>query len=157
MEFTQVTIETLNDLIQINNDRIVGYEKAIDESTQKDSDLKILFATMIDQSREIRNALGKEVQVLGADMDTGTTNSGKIYRAWMDVKAVFTGHDRYTVLANCEAGEDAAQKAYSAALLSEELPAYLREMVSTQKQMLKSSHDEIKALRDREKENNSQS
>ncbi|MCW3108895.1 MAG: NAD-dependent aldehyde dehydrogenase [Segetibacter sp.] len=151
MESTQKTIEILNDLIEINNDRITGYERAIEELSQKDADMKIIFATMIDQSREARNALGKEVQVLGADMETGTTNSGKIYRAWMDVKAVFTGHDRKTVLNNCEFGEDAAQKAYDAALLFEELPAYLREMVSKQKHILKSSHDEIKALRDQEK------
>ncbi len=146
------TIEILNDLIQINNDRIVGYERAIEELTQKDSDLKVIFATMIDQSREARNALGKEVQVLGKDMDTGTTNSGKIYRGWMDVKAIFTGHDRLTVLKNCETGEDAAQKAYNTALESKALPAYLHEMVSQQKQVLKASHDEVKALRDQEKE-----
>lgn len=150
MESSQKTIEILNDLIQINNDRITGYERAVEELTQKDADLKTLFAGMIDESRQIRNALGKEVQVLGADMDKGTTNSGKIYRAWMDVKAVFTGHDRKTVLNNCEFGEDAAQKAYDAALLSEELPAYLRDMVSTQKHILKASHDEIKALRNQE-------
>lgn len=97
-------------------------------------------------------ALGTEVQALGGEMKSGTstTNSGKIYKAWMDVKAVFTGHDRKTVLNNCEFGEDAAQKAYDAALLSEDLPAYLREMVSKQKHILKGSHDEIKALRDRE-------
>src|SRR5205085_11389979 len=151
MESSQKTIEILNDLIQINNDRITGYERAIEELKDNDSDLKTLFATMIDESRQIRNALGKEVQVFGGDMDQGTTNSGKIYRAWMDVKAVFTGHDRKTVLNNCEFGEDAAQKAYDAALLSEELPAYLREIVSQQKHVLKASHDEIKALRDQEK------
>jgi len=107
---------------------------------------------MIDESRQVRNALGKEVQVFGGEMKSGTstTNSGKIYKAWMDVKAVFTGHDRKTVLNNCEFGEDAAQKAYNAALMSEELPAYLREMVSKQKHILKASHDEIKALRDQE-------
>ncbi len=98
-------------------------------------------------------ALGKEVQGLGGEMIAGddTTNSGKIYKAWMDIKAVFTGHDRKTVLNNCEFGEDAAQKAYDAALLSEDLPAYLREMVSRQKHVLKASHDEIKALRDQER------
>ncbi len=42
----------------------------------------------------------------------GTTEMGKIYRAWMDVKAVFTGENRHTILSNCEAGEDATQKAY---------------------------------------------
>lgn len=153
MEHTKETIVILNDLIEINNDRIIGYEKAIHELKDGDHDLKTLFAGMIDESRQARMALGKEVQALGGEMESGsaTTNSGKIYKAWMDVKAVFTGHDRKTVLNNCEFGEDAAQKAYDAALLSEDLPAYLREMFSKQKQVLKGSHDEIKTLRDNEK------
>ena len=148
MENTKATIEILNDLIEINNDRIKGYERAIEELKDSDGDLRILFENMIDQSRRARLALGKEVQVLGADMDTGTTTSGKIYKAWMDIKAVFTGHDRKTVLANCEFGEDAAQKAYDAALGSEHLPAFLREMIQKQKQELRESHNEIKAFRD---------
>lgn len=108
---------------------------------------------MIDESREARNALGVEVQVLGADMEPAdaTTTSGKIYKAWMDVKAIFTGHNRHTVLSNCEFGEDAAQKAYKIALEDEHLPAYLRQMIEQQKQKFKGSHDEIKALRDHEK------
>jgi hypothetical protein len=39
---------------------------------------------MIDESREFRNVLGREVQVLGGEMAEGTMTSGKIYRAWMD-------------------------------------------------------------------------
>lgn len=153
MGHTEASIEILNDLIEINNDRIIGYEKAIDELKDGDEDLKTLFAGMIAESRKIRMALGQEVQGLGGEMKSGTatTNSGKIYKAWMDVKAVFTGHNRQTVLNNCEFGEDAAQKAYSIALSDEELPAYLRDMLSQQKQQLKGSHDEIKALRDAEK------
>ena len=76
--------------------------------------------------------------------------SGKIYRAWMDIKAMFSGKDRHTVLSNCETGEDAAQKAYNTALAEEDLPHFLHEMISSQKQILKDSHDEIKALRDQE-------
>lgn len=148
MQATIETIEILNDLIQINNDRIDGYEKALHETKAEDADLKALFSSMISESHEIRMALGTEVNALGGEMDNSTTTSGKIYRAWMDFKAVFTGHDRHTVLANCEAGEDAAQKAYRDALRDEDLPAYLREMISEQQQMLKRSHDRVKALRD---------
>lgn len=148
MQATMETIEILNDLVQINNDRIDGYEKALGELKQEDNDLKALFSSMISESHEIRLALGTEVNALGGDMETSTTTSGKIYRAWMDVKALFTGHDRHTVLANCERGEDAAQKAYNTALEDEDLPAYLREMVAEQQQTLKRSHDKIKALRD---------
>lgn len=151
MQATLETIEILNDLIQINNDRIDGYEKALKELKEEDTDLRALFSSMISESHEIRLALGTEVNALGGDMETSTTTSGKIYRAWMDVKALFTGHDRHTVLANCERGEDAAQKAYITALEDEDLPAYLREMVMEQQQTLRRSHDQIKQLRDTNK------
>lgn len=145
---TKETIEVLNDLVAINNDRIAGYEKALDETKETDEDLKSLFTSMIDESRKIRLDLAAEVQALGGEYDRGTTASGKLYRAWMDVRAVFTGHDRYTVLANCERGEDAAQNAYKEALNANHLPAYIRTILSGQKQTLKASHDKIKLLRD---------
>lgn len=148
MQNTKDTIEILNDLIQINNDRIEGYEKAIKESKPEDEDLKVLYASMIAESHRIRIALATEVQALGAEPEQGTTTSGKIYRAWLDVKAVFTGHDRHAVLENCEAGEDATQKAYRTALNSDVLPAFIRELLVQQEQALRESHDEIKALRD---------
>ena len=154
MENTKETIDILNDLILINNDRIAGYEKAMEElkekhaAHQEDLDLIVLFEKMIDESRELRNALGREVQVLGGEMAEGTMNSGKIYRVWMDLKAIFSGKDRHTVLENCEAGEDAAQKAYTEALAEEALPHFLHDMISGQKELLMESHDEIKSLRD---------
>ena len=146
MENNTATIETLNDLIMINNDRIAAYEKAMEELKGKENDLTILFEKMIDESRDMRNALGREVQVLGGEMAEGTMASGKIYRAWMDIKAVFTGHDMHTVLENCHTGEHAAQRAYAAALEEKTMPHFLRDMVSAQQQTLQSSHDEIKAL-----------
>ena len=157
MQTATETKHILNDLILINNDRIAGYEKAIGELKSKDGataeniDLVVLFERMIDESRENRNALGQEVQVLGGEMAEGTMTSGKIYRAWMDVKSLFTGKDRHAILAACETGEDAAQKAYNAALEEEDLPDFLRDIIAEQKDVLLDSHDEIKALRDQSK------
>jgi uncharacterized protein (TIGR02284 family) len=148
MQNTKETIEVLNDLILVNNDRITGYEKAIRETRPEDEDLKILYATMIAESHRNKIALASEVQVLGAEIEKGTTAGGKIYRAWMDVKAVFTGHNRHAILSNCEAGEDAAKKAYHDALEHEALPVYIRELLVRQEEALQSSHDEIRALRD---------
>ena len=148
MENKQTNIQILNDLIEINNDRIEGYEKAIKELGGKEADLDTLFLSLIDQSRKLRNELGTEVQSLGEQMESGTTATGKIYRAWMDVKAAFSGDDRQTVLNSCEFGEDAAQKAYRSALESDDLSGYLRELITRQKQDLKASHDKVKALRD---------
>ena len=145
------TVNILNDLVKINNDRIEGYEKALKDLKDEDADLKPLFLSFIDQSRKIKMTLGTELEVLGGDIDQGTTGSGSLYRAWMDLKATFTGHTRHAVLAACEYGEDAAQKAYETALNTEHIPAHLVDILMDEKENLKASHNQVKALRDQSK------
>ena len=149
--------EVLNDLIEINNDRITGYEKAADETKDTDVDLQAIFHKMADESRKYKSELTQAVGNLGGDPETSaTTNSGKIYRIWMDVKATFTGHNRHAILENCEFGEDAAQKAYKMALESDaEMDADTRQLITSQQSTLKASHDIIKKYRDVEKTVNS--
>ena len=145
-------IGILNDLVRINQDRVVGYEKAIDELKDGDADLKTLFQRYIMESREYGQELTQEVSRLGGNPADGTTNSGKIYRVWMDLKATITGHDRETVLNNCEFGEDAAQKAYDTALNADvDFEPSIRDLVVRQKASLKVGHDEVKRLRDMHK------
>ena len=149
MERNSELIEVLNDLIQINNDRVRGYEKASNELSAADVDLKAMFAQMSSESRKYATELSAEVGRLGGEPSTSTTASGKIYRAWMDVKAVFTGKDRHAVLENCEFGEDAAQKAYDEALKSDAtMDTNIRQMITNQKSALRTSHDTIKKYRD---------
>jgi uncharacterized protein (TIGR02284 family) len=141
-------IEILNDLVEINNDRIEGYKKAIHELKEEDLDLKSLFDKMIAQSMAIKSDLSREIEVFKGDMETGTTTRGKIYRSWMSVKAVFTGHGRQAILENCEYGEDAAQDAYEEALESEVLPDFIIQILEQQQSTLRDSHDKIRELRD---------
>lgn len=142
-------IEALNDLIKINNDRIEGYERAIKELKDgEDTDLKALFTNMVSESVNYKRELQSLVKEYGGETEEGTTTSGKLYRTWMDVKAVFTGGDRKTVLSNCEAGEDAAQRAYKMALEDEDVMEQTKELIRQQKSAMRTSHDKIKALRD---------
>ena len=147
MEKSREIVEVLNDLVMINNDRINGYQRAVKELKSGDTDLKSLFDQMIVESQQIKSDLAHEIQVLHGDVEDGTTEMGKIYRAWMEVKAVFTGDSRHTILSNCEAGEDAAQRAYTKALETEKLPAFLRDLLKTQQAHLRESHDQIRDLR----------
>jgi len=143
------TAEVLNDLIRINNDRIAGYERADNETETQDADLKALFRDMASESRKYVSELSKHVAGSGEQPADGTTTSGKIYRAWMDIKATFTGKDRKAILASCEFGEDAAQKAYDTALKSDaELPTEIRQLIMDQKTSLRKSHDQVKRMRD---------
>lgn len=142
-------VGVLNDLIRINHDRVVGYEKAIDELKDEDADLKTLFRRYINESSEFSHELTQEVNRLGGSPADGTTNSGKIYRVWMDLKAAITGKDRKTILDNCEFGEDAAQKAYDMALNADiDYEPSIRDLIVRQKATLKAGHDEVKRLRD---------
>ena len=154
MSTSTVNTETLNDLVQINTDRTKGFENALkqlqEEGVQEEAtsaDLKSLFLSYIDQSRRFKMELAKEVEVLGSDIETDTSTSGKIHRAWIDLKTTFTGHSTHSILEECEFGEDAILKAYDSAL-EERLPAYITDMLNDQLAELTEAHDEIKALRD---------
>lgn len=148
METNEKNAEILNDLVEINNDRVRGYEKAVAETQTEDADLRELFISMANESKGYLAELKPMVQQNGAEVEEGTTARGKIYRVWMDVKAVITGHNRKAILDSCEYGEDAAQRAYSSALDAEELSADVRKLITEQKAKLKRSHDKIKAMRD---------
>ena len=144
--------EVLNDLIKINNDRVQGYEKAAEDIKSYDVDLQPIFYKMANDSRKYVAELTNEVERLGGEPATGTSSGGKIHRAWMDVKATFSGKDRQSMLESCEFGEDAAQKAYREALASDaEIDADTRQLITDQQSSLKTSHDIIKKYRDAQK------
>ena len=142
------TIDVLNSLITINNDRIEGYETASKETDEPD--LKSLFAKFISTSQKCKQELVMEVNMLGGEEAEGTKVSGKFFRGWMDVKAALTGKDRKAILNSCEFGEDEALETYEEALQneSEHLTADHETMIYTQKSLLKADHDHVKAMRD---------
>jgi len=142
-------ISALNDLIKYNHDRITGYEKGIEGTT--DDDLKTLFAEYIEQSKKNINELTEHLHVLGGEPATGTTIAGKFYHTWIDVKAKFTKKDRQSILSDCEYGEDIANAAYRKALDDKELiwkDDKVVTILSHQLKDLKNAHDTVKALRD---------
>jgi len=149
MEANKDLIEVLNDLIRINHDRTDGYHKAVEELKPTDIDLKTMFTNMANTSVEYANALAAEVRNLGGAPAADSTQSGKLYRVWMDIRSGISARDRKSVLALCEFGEDAALKAYNLALESDaEIPADVRQVIMEQKTALQSSHDVVKRYRD---------
>jgi uncharacterized protein (TIGR02284 family) len=149
MATNEKLVSVLNNLIEINNDRIAGYEKAEQESKTHDSDLQAIFHSMANDSRKFVRELTQAVINLGGEFSTDTTNKGKVYRVWMDIKATFAGNDREAMLDACEFGEDAAQKAYTETLASDtEISPQIRTIIAEQQAALKTAHDLIKKYRD---------
>ena len=137
-------VETLNDLVKINHDRIEGYRKA-EEQAKENVDLKAIFVAKQKQSEAFAQDLKKNISSLGGEYSTDTTKSGKIFRAWMDVKNTFKPSDRSSILESCEFGEKAALDAYSASLESDaEIPSEVRQLILAQKEDIVQSHETIK-------------
>lgn len=137
----------INSLIIINNDRYEGYKTAADET--KDADLKAMFTSFSTQSKGFGAELKKFVDHDEEPGKDETTNSGKLFRVWMDLKSAVSGNDRKAILSSCEFGEDAAKKTYEDVLKdTSHLPAETLDTIKRQQTEIKQAHDKVKALRD---------
>jgi uncharacterized protein (TIGR02284 family) len=147
MDPNEKIVEILNDLVQINNDRVEGYERASKETGE--GDLKSLFSEMAAKSHMLKSQLISEITKRSGEPTHSTTASGKVFRVWMDFKAALTAKNRKAILSSCEFGEDAAQEVYESALKNgDKLPNDVYQLVSEQKLKLGIDHDRIKMLRD---------
>ena len=144
----QKSIDALNTLIEINNDRIEGYETAFKET--EETDLKTLFGQLAQTSHECKEELVDQVEELGGTPVEGTRVSGKFFRTWKDVKAALTSKDRKAILNSCEYGEDVAVGVYKKVLDNDsaDLTSDQVDIVEEQYALIKADHDTIKSLRD---------
>ena len=147
MATTENTTGVINELIEINNDRTAGFEKAIEDINDENIDLKSLFEEYAQQSRKNVQELSAIVGS-AAHLEDDKSVSGTLHRAWIDVKSLFGGSDRASILSEAERGEDAIKKAYKDALSEGDLPSDAVGIISTQAQKINTAHDQIKALRD---------
>lgn len=141
------TVDALNRLVEINNDRIEGYKTAA--SVTDEQALKALFGRFAQGSQTCRTELAKEITSLAGTPTEGTKNSGKLFRAWMDVKAALTSNDRKGIFNSCEFGEANALVTYENVLTRdrEHLSSSHISMINKQMSMLKGDHGMVRSIR----------
>ncbi|HAC15411.1 MAG TPA: hypothetical protein DCE78_05630 [Bacteroidetes bacterium] len=140
------TIDALNQLVEINNDRIEGYQKAAENTEERD--LKELFSRFEQTSMNCKRELTTEIQKFGGKVIEGTTTSGKFFRTWMDFKSALTGKDRKAILNSCEYGEESADDTYQTVLSdeSEYLSPLQQSMIREQHNKLRADRSKIKSM-----------
>jgi uncharacterized protein (TIGR02284 family) len=143
-----ITKTSLKPLIMVNNDRHEGYTTAAELT--KDNDLKGVFTRLSEQSRSFADELRRHAdkgEEVGRDE---TSISGKLSRTWLSIKSAVTANDRKSILSSCIAAEKNIGETYDEALREREgLPTGALEVINRQRDELRRSHDEIKALSDR--------
>ncbi|TGE23575.1 ferritin-like domain-containing protein [Hymenobacter metallicola] len=136
--------DTLNELLYFVNDRIEGYQRAVDES--KDPQLSGYYKQLVSQSQQFSNELNGYLRQQGGGRQESTTVKGKFYRAWMDAKAALTGADEKAILGSNIYGEEWAIKAYEDALSDHTLSGTLRQAVERQYQHSQNTYKELQRL-----------
>lgn len=140
--------DTLHELLLFVNDRIEGYQKAVEES--QDPQLKGYYKQLVSQSQRFANELNNHLRQQGDERETGTTVKGKIYRRFMEATAAVTGHDEKSILATNIHGEMWALKAYKEALSKKTLTGALRQEVERQHSQSQKTYDELKRLAEKQ-------
>ena len=143
---TNESIDVLNNLIILNNDRIDGYKAAYSETYKEE--LRNLFTKLEQTSFQCKTELESEVKHLGGTPDEGTMFLGKLHRGWMDIKSAIMGSDSETILSSCEYGEQTIIKAYEDALEDddEEINLEQKSMLNHQLTLLKGDYEKIKSM-----------
>jgi uncharacterized protein (TIGR02284 family) len=140
---TKDAATTLNGLIKTCRDGEEGFRFAADAA--KDSQLRELFRDLSSQRAQFAIELEAEVSRLGETPSTEGTIMGAIHRGWMNVKNAIGATDDYSIVSECERGEDAAIAAYRDAL-DEDLPASTQSLVARQFSFVQAGHDRVRAI-----------
>ena len=140
------TIEVLNKLIQMNNDRFESYETAFKETEEQA--LKTQFSKFMLTSQKCKQQLVDEVVRYGGTPTNSTTTAGKFFRIWMDVKAALTGKDRRAILSSCQYGENMALETYQKVLSEdmENLSFEQQNIINAQHALIKTDCASIKTM-----------
>ncbi len=146
---TSATVELLNDLLKINNDRIAGYQLALEQSANIERGLMEEFKKIVAEGIEYKKQLTQKTLELKGNATTGTTILGKIYRAWTDLKVAFAGNTQKSILSSCQYNEEIALHTYNAALNQEvDMDEDTRQLIEEQERGLRRTYSQIKKYRE---------
>jgi uncharacterized protein (TIGR02284 family) len=144
----QPAADILNDLIQVNNERISRFEEWLARLGNADKDLKLLFAKIIGESHQNKISLATELQAMGEKIADSAAIRGDVYHAFGSVDGQSSVSGRSAILEHSDLSEQAVLSAYELACSGEDIAAYLRDLLTEHQDKIREGYQEIKTLRD---------
>jgi len=139
----------LEELVETLEDGREGFKKAADKlEDDGHHELAQKMAQYSDQRARLSAELREIALVDGIDVEDKGTVAAALHRGWMAIADAVSGDDPHAVLAVAESGEDHAVAEFEKALGNADLPASWRPVIGAQAEVVRSAHDEVRALRD---------
>lgn len=131
---TSKVISELNTLLARNYDAERGFKEAaenVDHPLLKD-----FFIGSASQRYDFGHQIKDEIYKVGGEPNKGTSGSGDLHRAWMNLKDLFTSQDGKAMLEECDRGEKAALDDYNKVLEDDNLPSDTRKVIMLQRETI---------------------
>ena len=141
---TNEIAKTLNELVETCKDGENGFKEAAEKA--KEVSLKALFLKYSAQRAAYALELQAAVSLLGETPETTEHVTAKLHRGWMGLKQALTSNEDKALIDECEAGEDAAMKAYKEAL-QKPLPGSVETLIRHQFAGVSQAHGVIRDLK----------
>jgi uncharacterized protein (TIGR02284 family) len=141
--------DILVELVGMHENRIHEYEEIEPKIEEADRDLQQIIRDKVKESGLFISELCAGIAEITGKTPDQPFDSG-LRRWWMDIRKVFTGHGRKSLLGYFECVEHALSKAYLHALESEATmePIEIRKMIQHHYELLKASYEAMRENHD---------
>ncbi len=118
--FTEEVAKKLNAILEKTYDAEKGFDKAAENCSAKS--LASWFTERALDRHRFGNELKREITNFGEEYTESGSLTGGAHRAWMDIKALFSGDNNEAMLEEAIRGEKAALEEYKDVLKEHDLP-----------------------------------
>ncbi|MBC8769776.1 PA2169 family four-helix-bundle protein [Arenibacter sp. BSSL-BM3] len=139
-------VDQLEEILEKNRDAEKGYRKAAENA--ESHGLKAFFDRKSNQRKQFNESLKRELVANYDEIDDDGSFTGTMHRAWMDVKAFFSGDNDESMLEEAIRGDKAAVEEYEEVLKEELLPMSVGTIIREQLMKIKADLNQIKSLED---------
>ncbi len=139
-------VDQLEEILEKNRDAEKGYMKAAENADS--ANLKNYFEKKARDRKIFNESLKRELVTNYDEIDDDGTFGGTVHRAWMDVKAFFSGDNDESMLEEAIRGDKSAVEEYEEVLEDTTLPNSIAMLVRDQQMKIRTDLNKIKSLED---------
>ncbi|GMN04692.1 hypothetical protein MTsPCn5_00800 [Croceitalea sp. MTPC5] len=139
--------DRLKDLVTKNEDAVIGFEKAAENANA--AGIQSYFSKKAEERKIFLKTLRNAAQDLDlGDKEIDGSTAGAAHRAWMDVKAFFSGDNDEAMLEEAVRGDKSAIDEYNDVLAETHVPHRLKEIIREQRDAIQNDMETSEILED---------